>query len=329
MCHPCKLGWRAGAVLLPALVLTFGCQTARRAGDSDDLLREARVHLEEGSYPYALIKVQGYLQRPWGEKHEEDLALSLAALCNLRLGRAEQSLEYIEELRKRFPESRYNNEQLGRIESTARQTLAAEREKRAQRLEELRDGIARLESSLQENPGNARGHVELGHLYWRAGRYEDALNEYQAGADADESVLQEQELRKRIRIGNNGKLALKDHPVIGQQSGPLQVQRLRVQRDTQRSIRGEIPDRHRIIITGEIHNEDIRDHRDVRMEVAVYDFFERILDVKQLYIGGIPAGGRRPFLAELDRFTGEEFGINRYEIDIYTGDRRTGGAVGN
>lgn len=317
---------------IPAVLvlgLFYGCQSTPRAGDSDRLLREARLHLEQNNYDYALIKTDAYLQQPWGDKPEEDLALSMAAYASLKMGRTTQSLEYVGALRERFPDSRYNNDQLDRLEANAEQALAAENATRVQRFEQLRAETAALETAIDENPNNAESHIRLGNLYWRAGQYQDALDRYQAGVDLDEGMLQDKQLRKRIKIDDRGQLALKDHPVIGQQSGPLKVTNLHVQRDTRRSIRGERPDRHRYIITGQIANEDIRDHRNVRIEIMLYDFFENLIDVRQMGLGSVPAGGRRAFFADMSSFAGDEFGVNRYEISVYTGNQRTGGAVGH
>ena len=114
---------------IPAVLvlgLFYGCQSTPRAGDSDRLLREARLHLEQNNYDYALIKTDAYLQQPWGDKPEEDLALSMAAYASLKMGRTTQSLEYVGALRERFPDSRYNNDQLDRLEANAEQALAAQ-----------------------------------------------------------------------------------------------------------------------------------------------------------------------------------------------------------
>lgn len=318
-----------GGMVLSLITMLWGCNTTREVKRTDDLLREAAGDFQKRNYEIALTKIKHYINDPYAEKTDEDMALHLGALCSVYLERPESAIEFVELLRSKYPDSKYNNERLVQIEEKAKEQLETKEQKHEQTQEKLWAEIEAAEAKVKQSPNSAIARVELGHLYWRAGRFEDCLQQYQAAKDLDESILQLDLVRKRIRLDERGALALKDHPVLKQKEGPLKVTSLNVQRETKRSFIGYTPDVHRYILSGQIENDDIRDYPSVEIEITLYDFFEKILETKRMAIGTIPAGGRRPFVADFQGFAGDEFSVNRYEVVVYSNGNRAGGALGH
>lgn len=321
--------WHSTFLCVAVAVVCLGaCQTAEERGSSGGLLEEAHADIKRGDYGSALVKSSAYLKTPWGERPKEDRALFIAAYSSYRVGRAQHAMDHIRALRERHPQSSYNNRGLDQLETLVLAKMNSADQKQQEQAIQLAADTDRLEKLTGKEPANGQAHIDLGNLYWRAARFEDALAAYQVAAKIDENLLYQDPVRKRIRIDDDGRLSLQQGPVLGQHSGPLRVASLHVQRETRSAIRGETPDEHRYILTGEVINEDIRDHRAVSAIVAIYDFFGDIMETKTLQLGTIPAGARRPFYVNFQGFADAEFNVNRYDVQIYTGNRRTGGATG-
>ena len=321
--------WHTGFLGMVATILVLGaCQTAPERGSSGGLLEEAHADIKRGDYGSALVKSSAYLKTPWGERPHEDRALFIAAYSSYRVGRAQHAMDHIKALRERHPQSTYNNRGLEQLETLVLAKMSSTEKKQQDQATQLAADTDRLEKLVGKEPGNGQAHIDLGNLYWRAARFSDALAVYQVAAKVDEDLLYQDTVRKRIRIDDNGRLSLQHGPVLGQHSGPLRVASLNVQRERRSDLRGDNPDVYRYILTGEIVNEDIRDHRAVSAVVTIYDFFGDIMETKTLQLGTIPAGGRRPFYVNFQGFADVEFNVKRYKVQVYTGDRQTGGATG-
>ncbi len=316
-------------VLCTLIILTLGCETGQKRGSKVALIQEAHADMEFGNYKSALTKIQNYIMAPWGDKQDEDLALMIAATSAAKLGRPGEAIGYVSRLRKKFPDSPYNNAQLEQIESLSRVALNTMVKEREEQQKKLLADIELAEKRVKESPQDSNAFVNLGHLYWQTSRYDDALKQYQAAVDLNQDVLQQELIRQRIKIDDSGRLALKDNPILDKNSGPLKVANLSVQRETRRDIQGYHANEYRYSVSGEIVNDDIRDYRNVRAEFVLYNFWGNIIDTKTLGIGTVPAGTRRAFMAVMNDFAGDERSVNRFEISLFSGNDRVGGAMGH
>ncbi|MBN2329202.1 MAG: tetratricopeptide repeat protein [Candidatus Omnitrophica bacterium] len=305
--------------LTPILLLTAGC-TATTGGSiranytKVSQIQEADKFFEKGQYQTALLKYSSYVYAPFPNKKFEDYAVYKMGLCQFLLNQYHDAQKTINLLQSKYPGFEYM-QQANDLKMRTEEKINSNNKLLAQKWSDLQKDISKTEQLAAQNPQNPDYTFQLGDLYWDAGRFDDALKQYEAAAKLDKSFLEKKTLRSRIRITTDGEFRLRD-PLYEniQKSSPIKVvdmRRDRIEREdwlgTYESIR----------LSGYVKNDGLYDVTNVNIEVAIYDFFDTIQETKIVSIGDLRAGAQRPFSVLFNQYRGLGIDITKYTTEVF------------
>ena len=184
-----------GAILPLAFLL--GCVTTGGSIQANysqvSQLHEGDRFFDNGQYKTALLKYTSYYYSPFPNKKHEDYALYKIGLCQFLGGQYHDAQKSVNTLIDIYPQFKYMTQ--------AKDLLAQCDEKIGERKDELtkqwavlQREIAEAQKLASEKPNDPQYQFELGDLYWRAGRYDDAIKQYEISANMDRSYLEKKTL---------------------------------------------------------------------------------------------------------------------------------------
>ncbi len=319
-----KPGSGCAALLVLAGLLVTGCMTTGGSIQADytriSQIEEADRLFEKGQYKTALLKYSGYVLSPYHpDKDKKNLpyARYQMALCQFLLGQYADSRVSLTTLMKENPGSysREADELLAKIN----EKIKVHDQALAQKQDELQQEIMKVEQFAVRNPNSADYHFQLGDLYWKAGRREDAIQEYEKAAKLDPAYLEKNTIRERVRITAQGEFKVRDSVPGITPPGPVRVTGARIERVVRDNWLGKTET---LRLSGQVENQGLYDVANVQVEATIYDFFDTIQGTKTIAIGTLRAGQKRPFSVIFDEFSELAIDINKFTTQVYYDEPR-------
>lgn len=305
-----------------ALFLAVGCKSSEPSGQKSasafgSLANKERYdraieYYDQRNYTMAIASIENLRQRPIYLPWEEELLF--------RLGDSHHQLRNYHDARRayslcleKYPDGRYANTastNLMRMEVERSEPEAAA-EERVAAAEKDRELLTQLE---REFPRDPRIKYLLGNIYYEVKDYQRS-GEYYFQAQLLEATYREKELiRQRLRFDEDGAPeALRPDTLqeIELDRNPLVV--LDVYPYRERGQRG-LDSRHIYAnLTGKVHNRSTRIARNVQLEVQFLSGTKNLLDHQTIFIGNLPPGAVRPFLAQARHYD-NLYNITDYEV---------------
>lgn len=277
-------------------------------------LQEADRFFDKAQYQTALLKYSSYIYAPFPDKKHEDYALYKLGLCQFLLGQYHDAQKTTQSLLQKYPNFEYHS-QAKDLLARCDQKIVERNQTLALQWGELVKNIQEQEQRITQEPNNARNEFQLGDLYWRAGRYEDAVKQYERAVKLDKNYLENKTLIDRVRITEKGEFHVRD-PLYEniQKSSPVRV----VQVNRERIVREDYLGQYESIrLSGFVENAGLYDVNNVRIELSLYDFYGTVQETQIVAIGKLQAGGKRPFSALFNQYRGLGIDITRYTTEVY------------
>ncbi|MGC9326965.1 MAG: FxLYD domain-containing protein [Candidatus Hinthialibacter sp.] len=277
-------------------------------------IKEADQFFDKGQYQTALLKYSSYVYAPFSNKKYEEYAIYKMGLCQFLLEQYDDAHKTVAMLQNKYPDFEYK-QQVNDLKMRIDDKINLNHQILAQKWSDLQKEITKTEQLLAQNPQNPEYVFHLGDLYWDAGRFDDAIKQYETAAHLDKSFLEKKTLRSRVRITTDGQFRVRD-PIYEniQKPAPVKVvdvRRERVEREdwlsTYESLR----------LSGYVKNDGLYDVTNVKVEVAIYDFFDTIQETKIVPVGDLRAGGQRPFSVLFNQYRGLGIDITKYTTEVF------------
>lgn len=281
----------AALLAAAALAACAAPQTSVREGISPKgLLNEGDRLFAKGVYSSALMKYSSYLYSPFPDKERLPYARYRVGVCHYFLDQHADAVETLTVLLRDYPGSA-EADGAREIIAKCETALAGRTQQAADAAKDRHQRIHAMELGLQSEPDNAAIHYDLANLYWDNGEFSKAVDHYERAIELNRAYEEDGTLRNRVRVTGEGEFTVRD-PLLEQKADAIRV------RNTSRDvIRREnwLGSREGIRIGGEVENAGLRDAGNVRVEVALYDFFENVIGAQMADIGYLRAGESRPF----------------------------------
>ncbi len=299
-------------IILSGCVTTGGSIQANYSNISQ--LEEADNLFDNEKYQTALLKYSSYVFSPFPNKKHEDYAYYKLALCHYLLGQYYDAQKTAEILVQTYPKFEYS-EQANDLLAKSDNKINERKIEFSKQWNELLKEIEKTTQLAAQNPDSAEHQFKLGDLYWDAGKYGDAVRQYEKAAQLDKAYLEKKNLRTRVRIDQSGEFLIRD-PMYQhiEKPAPVRVTQVRRDRITREDWLGEYE---ALRLSGYVENDGLYDVNNVQVEIAIYDFFDTIQETKLVNIGALQAGGRRPFTVMFNQYRDMAIDIMKYTTEIF------------
>ena len=272
------------------IVLANACTTSREnslrlSRNDNDELTEADTYFQQGQYKRAMMKYTSYVYSPFPNKTNLAYARYKLGLSHFMLEQYPEAFSTLENLLEEtpdFPQAKQAQE----LMQKAQAKMSVRKQELEQKQQELMQKIVQMEQFVQQDPNNAEYHFQLGNYYWDVGLYTKSLEQYQLAANLNPAYLDQTSIRNRVRITSEGHYTFRDPIYEIDQPKEIRIIKGRMQRIERDNWLGE---QDFIRYSGEVENQGLRDVRNVRIQVTLYDFFERIQGTQVIKIGLLPA----------------------------------------
>lgn len=314
--------WKASAFALRLTVLALvalgamACATTRTSTfyerNLGDFLSEGDRYYHAGMYQRALSQYSSFVFASPARNERFIYARYRMGLCHFFLDEFTDAALIMEEILEYSPNYDKANE-AREVLRKSREQIALRRETQEREQSELQRELQRFEALANEQPDIAEYRVQLGDLYWSLGRYEDAVSQYQAAARLDPSQLETDRFRQRVRMDRDGDLVVRNPLLNPESAGPVQLRYVRLEPFYRSNWLGE---QEFLRLTGEVHNNGVRDVRNVQVQASIRDFYGNLQGAQTANLGRIQAGARRPFVMQFSGHSAHGLDI-RPEVNIY------------
>ncbi len=303
-------------IVLPLLLISClgsGKGITRFDRLSNTPIKEADRYFEEKKFKTAALKYSAYVYSPYPEKKELSYARYRLGLCQHNLKQYHEAYETLGVLLLDNPDYVMADEAM-EIMAKCKIHIDSRRRDIAENLENLRREIEKAEKNIERDSENAENHFQLANLYWDAGRFRDAVAEYEIAASLNPDYFDDNNLRNRVRITSNGRFTVRDPLLeIGQQA-TVRVVGAKLERVERQDWLGQYE---LLRLSGAVENTGLRDVRNVRVEVSIYDFYNTVQDTQTVRIDMIPAGGKRNFAVMLTQYRGLGIDIKKFTTQVF------------
>lgn len=270
-------------------------------------VKYANEAFERGDYKEALVYYKLLLNRQRNERpnRNTELAAARKGLCLLYLGDSQQALEAFHDYLLAYGRGRFYSDIRAAVETIYQsQPLGAKTPPRV----DLEQRIQELVESLEEPP-RLDQRAKLMNLYWKTGRYDAALEQFEAITDASPGYFQELDTVYVVsralvaHVPSATDVLLKD---------------IRV-RDDVRDVDALFGDRPTLILTAAVENRTGRPLDAAEFGVTLFDAAGEELDSKPLRITALADGGKQPVELRfdgLDTPLAKDRRVQRLEIEL-------------
>jgi len=307
--------------LLGLIIVCEACVTGGSSRDEDFAssrsLKEADQFFNQEEYRTALAQYSAYLYSPFLNKKEMPYARYKVGLCHYMIGQYDDALQTLEILVKESPDAPFVP-QARELMQKCQNQINQRNQQLAGEQKDLQQKIVQYEEFVKSNPDNAEYHFQLGGYYWDYGRYQDAVAEYGKASQLNPAYLQQDVLRQRVRITDNGEFVVRNPLLEFNKMDPVQVQAKmeRVERSnwlgTTESLR----------VSGVVENTGLRDVHNLNLEISIYDFNDTVQDTRMANIGTLIAGGKRDFAVMMTRYSGWGVDIRKFTAKVFYDEQR-------
>lgn len=311
-------------VCLTQIYALQSCMTGLKTGGSIQanytnvsVLQEADKLYEKGQIKTALLKYSSYVNAPFPNKNQKyiDYARFQLANCYYQLGQYQDARHHLSVLLNSKTDTEYK-EPASQLLALSNEKIDQENRAISEEWNNLLRQISEMEELVKENPDSAEVHFKLADLYWRAGNYQQALDAYKKTLMLNPDYQTKSVMRDRIRITENGEIKMRDSLLTPEDSKPVKVVGVRREVFNRSDYLGQYE---YLRLSGFVENQGLYDVRNVKVEVSIFDFFNKVLSTKTIHIGNLKAGQKRPFaflFNELD-FSGLAGDISKWTADVY------------
>ncbi len=306
-------------ILNVVITLLFtGCMTTNEAKNSQFTskrsIKEADRFFELEEYRAALTQYSGYLYSPFTNKEELPYVRYKVGFCHYLLGQYDDAYLTFKTLLDNYPQYQYASE-ARELMQKCENKIKERNQQFAQEQNSLIRKIQQFEKFVKESPDNPNYHFQLGNLFWDAGYYQKAIDEYAKAATLDPTFLEEGTLRQRVRITERGEFVLRDPILDYDKQEPVRVTRL--DKEIVRRRNSFLGDFEAIRVSGTVENEGLQDVSYVYLEVTIYDFYDSVQGTQVVQIGRLNAGGDRKFSVMFNQFSGMAIDIRKVTAKVF------------
>lgn len=286
-------------------------------------VRWAEKAFKQGNYKEALAYYQLYLNRELGAtstgaelgrsnsnpKHIE-LATVRRGECLFHLGDYQKAVEVFHDYLRQYAGGKYYNNVRAALE-VMESRVFMESDERRQLLEALEPKINQLLLEMGDAPALEQ-RARLMELYWSAGQYKQALDQYDV-------IVAQQPNYFQVTTG----VYVVPEVVASAERAAGNLLAVTNVRKRVELVTNYYGNRREVVVTAQLENQSTQLVRHAQLNVTLYDFFDRTIDSRLLQVHNLSAGGRRSLMVRFDSFDdnfNNAYNVGRVAFEIVSVD---------
>ncbi len=277
-----KFFWVSSYLVLLSLFLS-GCLFSKNP------LSSIKKLISEGKYEEAIVISETFLSETPSSSYSSEVTYLLGKVY-LKSGNSYEAIRVWKNYLKNFPKGKHREE----IESIIKKWERKVGHKYSYMEKEVKTLSIAYKKILGKNIPPSKLYVILGNIYWEEGRKKLALSLYKKAIKLNPSIGGNSMIASRLKkfhLPVPSLLEVEDENILSLEK--VWEGEWEKEEGNPRSfkVKGLIG----TIISGKVKNKGENSSNSVRLVVTLYDFYDRILASKEIFLGNIPSEKFMPF----------------------------------